>query len=479
MKKPMRRLAYWIPATTCITAAAIVACSSDDAPRPTFEPDDHDAAPAPPPPPQEPEDPVDASTPPPKDAGPGKDPFDPKEEPVVCGTTPCATHIVAGENHFCARLSDGTVRCWGDDSKGSRGTGPSADGGAGDSDAGLDAGLDGGDAGPPRVATPVTDLTDAIQLSAGGTTTCAVVSGGDVLCWGGNDKGQLGLAVAPPVTDTAAHRTVSRVALPGPATRVDVGQVTACAVLTNDEVWCWGDNSQRQLARVTTTTTAGPDKAALGTFHVVRTTAGTTTSFGVTDTGQIISWGAVAGTAGVVAARIASLSPDERPLAIGLGPATSFSVSSTTSSRAHACAVVDGYVYCWGSSAMGALATGLPDPSPKPIRTLVTSKEAWPQQVAAAGEITCVRLTDGTVQCAGDNKTGALGKDPKDTAFSMFFRPAETFSGHAVQIAASARAVCALDKDGSVSCWGSNQRGELGQNNTDTDPHHIPVSVRF
>ncbi len=474
MKKPVRRSIYWFPASmTCVAAAALVACSSDDVQRPTLEEEPEAGRPPPASLPEAAAPEEDAGARQPEDAGPGKDPFDPTEEPVVCATTPCAVQIVAGERHFCTRMSDGTVRCWGDDSKGSLGVDPDA----GASDPGVG---DAGDAGTPWVPKPVTGLTDASQLSAGGTTTCAVVTDGNVRCWGGNDKGQLGLAVDPPVSDTKAHPAPTPVARPGPASRVDVGQVTACAVLASGEVWCWGDNAQRQLARLTTTTIGGPGKAALGAFDVVRTTAGTATGFGVTDTGEIVSWGAVAGTAGVVGARVASLSPDERPLAIGLGPASSFSVTSTTSNRAHACAVVKGDVYCWGSSSMGSLGTGLADPSPKPRRVNVVSKEAWPQQVAAAGEISCVRLTDGTVQCAGDNGTGALGMDPKATPYSMSFRPVDSFDGHAVQIAATAsRSVCALVQGGSVLCWGSNQRGELGQGNTDNDPHHTPVSVRF
>lgn len=465
MKNPTRTWVGVVPVALLMTAA-LVACSSNDDARPTFE-DEHDAATPPPAAPEDAEAPLDAGKRP-QDAGPQKAPFDPAEEPVVCADTPCATALVAGDNHFCARMSDGTVRCWGDDARGALGTGPSA--------GGDDAAAEPNDDGDEGVTRPVTDLADVVQLSAAGTTTCAVVTGGDVFCWGGNDKGQLGLAQEPP-NDTSAHPTPSRVLLPHAAERVDVGPVSACAVLTNGEAWCWGDNAQRQLARVTTTNIGGPGKAELGAFRVVRTAAGTSTGFGITDAGELLSWGAVAGAQAVVAARTASLSPDERPVAIGLGPVTSFSVSSTTASRAHASAVVGGYVYSWGSSSMGALGTGLPGAVRMPTRTSVPSEEAWAQQVDAAGEITCVRLTDGTVQCAGDNATGVLGEEPEDKPFSMFFQPVASFTGHAVHVATTGRAACALVRDGSVLCWGSNQRGELGQGTTDRDPHPTPVLV--
>ena len=475
----MRWIAF-ISLSGCTAAAITVACSSDDTARAPFD---------------EPDAPV-SNLP---DSGGGTDssvdsakvdmrpPFDPKDEAVLCGTTaPCAVQLVAGEQHFCARFADGTVRCWGDDSVGELGVTASAD--AGKADAG-----DGGDAGDAgaHVVPPVTGLGGTTQLSAGGTTTCALVEDGGVRCWGGNDTGQLGLKITPPVSDFTAHRTPTAVALGGAAaSRIDVGQRTACALLSTGKTWCWGDNTQKELARTTTTDVGGPGEAVIGT--AARTAAGTNTGFAVTTSGDVLSWGAVAGTEGSVAARTASVTPDPAPLTILTGPATSFAVSSTTvvssgggfprpppAGVAHACAVVKGDVMCWGVSLTGALATGLPDPAPKPTRAVVESEKGWPQQVAVAGDLTCVRLTDGTVQCAGENMSGTLAKDPETAPFSMFFEPAKGFTGHAVAVAAAAHSVCALTLSGAVMCWGSNEHRELGLQNADTDPHPTPLPIAF
>lgn len=463
----LRRLTLWIAGATCAAAAAL-ACGSDDT-RPSFDAPDGgganlpDASPSP-----------EASAP--VDAGPSKPPFDPTDEAIVCAGTPCAVELVAGEHHFCARMSDGAVRCWGDNAYGSLGVddAPASDG----SDAGV-------------LATRVADLEGATQLSAGGATTCALTGDAGVVCWGGNDHGQLGLTVAPPTVDGDPHATPAPVALAASALRVDVGPRTACATLASGEAFCWGDNTQKQLARTTEEDVGGPAKAELGALAVRRTAAGTGSSFGITDAG-LVSWGALGGPEGSVAARVASVSPDPHPLAILGGPVSSFAVGSTRFYRppggfpppplrgvAHACAIVSGDVYCWGVSLMGALGTGLPDPAPTPLPALVTSEEAWPQQVACAGDISCVRLTDGSVQCAGDNTTGVLGKDPEAAPFSMFFEPVPSFTGHAARIATSVGTACALVQGGGVVCWGSNERGELGQGTIDADPHTEPVSIRF
>lgn len=452
------------------TAGAVLACSSSGNRRTTFD-DDSDASAAALP---EAAAPVDAG--PPADSAGTKPPFDPADEPVICAKTPCAMQLVAGEHHFCARMSDGTVRCWGDDSRGSLGVVSGGDGG----------GVDAGDAG--SVTKAVTGLVGAVAISAGGTTTCALADAGSVRCWGGNDRGQLGSAAS----DEAPHPAAVSVALGGPATRVDVGQRSACAVLGAGAVWCWGDNSQRQLARQTPDDVGGPAKAELGSLGVARTAAGTGTAFAVTTTGDVVSWGAVGGPLGSVAARVASVSPDPLPLAIGLGSVTSFAVSSTTlvpshtggypppppAGVGHACAIAKGEVRCWGESLLGALATGLPEPTVAPLRAVVTSEKAWPQQVAAGGDITCVRLTDGALHCAGDNTRGALGTDPKKP-YSMFFEPATSFTGHAVQVAVAKESVCALAQGGTVTCWGSNEYGELGLGTTDLEPHPTPVAIAF
>jgi Regulator of chromosome condensation (RCC1) repeat len=428
-----------IPLTAC--ALLSWACSSERA----GEPGLHDAPLA------------DASTDgaAPDDA-PGKPPFDPTDEPVTCATTPCAVEIVAGEKHFCARMSDGTVRCWGGSA----------------SDAGVHA----------------VDIANATQISAAGGTTCALVADGSVACWGRNDKGQLGIGDV----DTDVHPTPSTVALESAARRVDVGPSSACAVLVSGEVWCWGDNSRKQLARpAPAEVVSRPVKAELGEVEIARTAAGTYTGFAVTAEGGLLSWAAVAWSEGSVGGRVSSVSPDERPFPVDLGPVSSFSVSSTTilagsNSRewpkpargiAHACAVVSGEVFCWGDSLAGAIGDGLPGPVVTPVRAAIASSTAWARQVVAAGDITCARLTNGNVECTGDNARGALGMGT--VPFSFVFKPVSGLHERAMRLAASSRSVCAIVQGGTVVCWGSNESNELGQGVADVDAHVTPVPVHF
>jgi len=457
----------------CASGAAVtlVACSSSEPRDPLVE--DSDAGRASIPPPSHESDAAVTA-----DAARQKPPFDPNDEPVTCTTDPCAVELVAGAHHFCARMSDGSVRCWGDDTKGALGTGSSDP-----SDAGSSA--DGG----PFVVPYVSGLTGVTQLASGGTTTCALVADGGVSCWGGNDVGQLGLGAETPVVDSAPHPTPSPVALEEKATRIDVGPASACAVLASGDVWCWGDNSRQQLARADGSFFGVPAKAGLDGLQVTRTAAGRWSAFAVTAQGDLQSWGSVGGAEGSIAGRVSSIPTDPYPLSLGIGPVTSIAASSTTIlppdvstpvSRgiAHACAVVKGDLVCWGESLMGALGTGVREPSIEPRRALYTSETAWARQVVVGDEMSCVRLTDGKVECAGGNTHGELGRDPSEQ-FAVVFKPATSFEGHAVQVAAAAATVCALVQGGSVVCWGSNARGELGQGTTSDEPRSAPVAVPF
>lgn len=422
----------------------------------------------------------------------GEDPdargaFDPAEEPVTCTVPTCATQLVAGGDHFCARMNDGTVRCWGGDSFGALGGSMATE----MPDGGVAVGV-------------VQGLGGVTQLSAGGGTTCARTEDGGVHCWGDNRQAELGLAVEPAVFDEDAHSEPAPVALGEPAVRVDVAQGSACALLASGKLACWGKDDQKQLASESDAgvdiehPVRGPGIAGVGSLSFARTSGGTFTRFGLDSAGQVFSWGALAGDEGIISGRVASVSPDSTPRRIeSLEQVTSVAASvwiqppwdpppwnpgepppenKPPKPRGHACAIAAGEVYCWGASNAGALCTGIPDKEQEPRRAPFTAK-TWPQQLAVADEITCARMMDGTVQCCGSDTRGRLGTGSVGV-LSAFFQRASAFSGHAVRVATSNGAVCALVQGGTVECWGSNEKGELGRK-PDLEPHPSPSKIEF
>jgi alpha-tubulin suppressor-like RCC1 family protein len=95
-----------------------------------------------------------------------------------------ATSLAAGSHHSCAVIMNGQVVCWGDNSQGQLGNG--------------DMSLPPGKPNAPQVVqvkdeTGQSVLTGALQVYAGGDSTCAMTTDGRLLCWGANADGQLGV----------------------------------------------------------------------------------------------------------------------------------------------------------------------------------------------------------------------------------------------------------------------------------------------
>jgi hypothetical protein len=130
--------------------------------------------------------------------------------------------IDAGINTACAVRQDGTVTCWG------RGSNRSV-----------------GDVGGPRVAHLANDLIDvanAVQVSVGDDHACARLSDGRISCWGDDDFGQLGDGSATPDRNSAGFVTLVTDAID-----VSVGYWTSCAVLQDHRVLCWGIDDWGQV----------------------------------------------------------------------------------------------------------------------------------------------------------------------------------------------------------------------------------------
>jgi alpha-tubulin suppressor-like RCC1 family protein len=447
-------VAAWLSSAALASAAACADDRRDDAPEATLGPD---AAPT-----TDARAPLEDGASPPDASADVVHAYDAAPEPVACGVSPCAVALAAGKSHVCALLADGTIRCWGDDTKGALGRGA---GDSGPRDAGV---------GPAEVVA----VRDAVQISAADEVTCARLADGGVVCWGANDKGQLGLSAPSPVFDDEAHPTPTLVALSGPALRVDVGHGSSCAQLESGEITCWGANEQHQLLRPDAGIVGAPAVADLRGARFVRTAFGDVTGYAITDERDFVSWGVVSG-------RNTSLSLDPEPYAlptlanlvdVAAGPVR-VGYEGTTF---HTCVVASGRVYCWGKTdteEIPALCNGVPNDQRVPVAAPV-SGSGLPQQIAVGRTTTCVRLTDGTIECCGDDAQGQLGRGEASANRAVLsFGRASALDGHAVQVVTGDTMTCALLREGRVLCWGGNRRGELGQGNVDPQAHPTPVAV--
>jgi alpha-tubulin suppressor-like RCC1 family protein len=129
--------------------------------------------------------------------------------------------ISTGDQHTCARRTDGTIWCWGNNAYGQLGNGTTT-----------------------SSSTPVQISASGffIEISAGGYQTCARTGDGTLWCWGENNVGQVGDG-----TTTNRLTPVQVTGLPYPAAEISAGEDHTCARLTDGSLWCWGWNYHAQL----------------------------------------------------------------------------------------------------------------------------------------------------------------------------------------------------------------------------------------
>ena len=151
----------------------------------------------------------------------------------------------------------------------------------------------------------------------------------------------------------------------------------------------------------------------------------------------------------------------------------------------YACVIqADGATACWGDDASaggggGALGRGvrLPQFSGR-VRVAV---DPGFTSIHSRGGHTCARTAAGETYCWGRNNNGESRGDGTRYAFPPIpenpLAPAKWSHGPYVQVSPALLTTCVLAAGGVASCWGINQRGEVGDGTTSTRLTPVPVST--
>lgn len=293
-----------------------------------------------------------------------------------------------------------------------------------------------GDDETPHAFGPVPLGECALDIAGGtnGVSTCVLLSGGRVKCWGGSTLYSLGVGTLTPFGYLAAPRLAPVVPLPGPAVKVVHNYATGFALLANGSIMGWGSGSNGVLGRGVGTANARTPVMlpALGAPVVDIVEAEYSVAALLAD-GSVRTWGTNwAGHLGL--ASTADIGDDESLLSV---PAVSLGGSAIQLSAFDYgfCSVLtpgasgaDGYcVKCWGggdpNNVAGVLGIGPTgdvgdDETPEFSRCAVTVCPAGPSfplptptapVVSAGGSHTCVLMPDARVRCFGANAAGQLG----------------------------------------------------------------------
>ncbi|MBW2261895.1 MAG: hypothetical protein JRG91_07980 [Deltaproteobacteria bacterium] len=306
-----------------------------------------------------------------------------------------AEQISAGLHHGCAIVDTDRLRCWGYNNEGQVGDGSVAT-----------------RSGP----VDVTGLTSGVAyVGAGQAHTCAVTTAGAARCWGDNSEGQLGNGST---TDSRVPIAVS-----GLSSGVDTicgGYFHTCALLTSGEISCWGRNAYGQLGNATFTDTETPilvvpptGGGALG--GIVEIDCGNYHTCARNGSGNVLCWGS--NYQGQLGGGETTPTTMSRPTYVDTSTSDGAMLSSVVQiglGGNHSCArMSDRRLKCWGAGTDGQLGTGFAEnrsaPSYVLLNIMTMTFLADVAEVSGGSNHTCARLTSNNVMCWGLGEDGQLG----------------------------------------------------------------------
>jgi cysteine-rich repeat protein len=322
---------------------------------------------------------------------------------------------------------------------------------------------------PDELGTNLPPVLTGVSLFSVGLEHACALSNTGLWCWGANDAGQLGQGIA----GEPSARPL-RVELGGTPRRLAAGHDHTCAILTDGSLKCWGSNGYGQLgvlsanpfepsapSRIPDTVPVAEQVTEIGAGN------GFTCALGVYQ--DVYCWGM--STAGRLGAADGA-APPRPPINLG----ADFSTSALAVGSNHSCALdMRGSMKCWGLGTNGALGYDSADSlgsDPNRMGTALPYVAVGePILLASAGQGTCVALSSGAVQCWGPNSFGFLGRPDLPASDNLGDEPNEmrrlepialgTHTGVS-QITQGLGFACTLLTPGIVKCWGRNHQGQLG-----------------
>lgn len=278
-----------------------------------------------------------------------------------------AVDVKSGVQMFCARLSNNSLKCWGE-------------GGYGKSlGNGVNYSLYDGE---PSPVTPLQMFSNVLDFEMTWAYTCALKTGGAVWCWGTFTPG-FTWSMNPP------HEVI-----PSGAVKIAIGGATSgCALMDTGLVKCWGSNQNGGLAKSSGSIYSSAVQAENMPAGIIEIEAGgsyNNSHCALVDTGvpatpnKVYCWGGtyaaapveVVGISGAVKNLKSTLSHDQwcvtsqdethlqcwndsdhtvRVETFGLGHIVTVAKAGYVDNK---CALSQQHVYCWGEHKYGMLGIG-------------------------------------------------------------------------------------------------------------------------
>ncbi len=298
---------------------------------------------------------------------------------------------------------------------------------------------------------------------AGGTGhSCVIQSGGSLICYGDNSKGQIGNGSGGVnVRVDAPYQVIA-----SGVTKVFAGYTHTCAISSGALV-CFGNNTFGQsgtgtgdfsVLTPTTIIASGVTDGFVGANHTCAMVSGSLQCFGIGYTGQLGNG-------------IQNLTVATPYLLFSSG------VTDVAAGISHTCAIVSGSLKCVGDNSYGQIGNNVQTKyylSNDPYTVFSSGVSS----VAAGDNHTCA-VVSGALWCFGENGYGQIGNNTSGTFETT---PVQVISSGVVRVFAAGLTTCAELSDHSLSCFGYGAEGifndgAMGATQTTPLPITLPSGV--
>ncbi len=322
----------------------------------------------------------------------------------------------------------------------------------------------------------------ARAIEAGDNHTCAILDNESVKCWGANASGQLGLGHTNNRGDNSSLMGDNLLAVDLGSDRtakaIAAGYAHTCAILDNAYVKCWGSNTSGQLGlgdinnRGDNSSNMGDSLPAVDLGTTAKAiSAGDSHTCAILDNSQVKCWGdnyyGQLGQGdninrGYGSNQMGSLNP------VNLG--SERTAKSITTGTGYTCVILDDdSVKCWGRGHAGQLGNGKTQPVSSPPNSPINLGSEITAKAITAGKFhTCAVIDNSSIKCWGLNDSGQLGLEDTNSRgdgsnMGDGLPAVDLGAGKTARaISTGDRHTCAILDNASIKCWGSNISGELG-----------------
>lgn len=360
--------------------------------------------------------------------------------PAVVGLDGTVAELTSMGEHVCARTTEGRLFCWGDNESGQLGLGDRVD-----------------RATATEVARP--DGMAWTSVAAGYDHTCGVAAG-RLYCWGDDDYGQLGNGAA------GAALTPLQIGAASDWQKVSAGGAHTCALDVDSARWCWGNNTLGALgggSGVGTSVTAPtPMTPGVGPTAWLDVSSGRDFACGTTAVGhELWCWGDNDQRELGVAAPATS----DVPLRV-LEPAADWQWVATDALYGAVCGIRapdagGGDLWCWGYN--GSYQLGVGDNTTPQAPVEVGTARDW-LRVDLGANFACAISATAELHCWGANDSSQVADAAAVNVTAIPVTPTWTTEDVHELVTGWAHG-CMRTATGAVRCWGDGARGQLGDGN--------------